>query len=69
MRKTTSPISLSDLRGGVVRISREEEIQIEEDFVSQSFVQQVVFIFRAFSHIFELGVSIFMLVPPTNVSL
>lgn len=53
---------------GVVRISREEEIQIEEDFVSQSFVQQVVFIFRAFSHIFELGVSIFMLVPPTNVS-
>ena len=52
----------------LARVSGGDEVQIEEDFISQSFAQQTIFIFRAFSHIFELGVSIFMLIPPANGS-
>lgn len=52
----------------LTHISSEEETQIGEEFMSTPFTQQTIFIFRAFSHVFELGISIFMLIPPSNGS-
>lgn len=49
-------------------VSSEERAKIEDDFLSISFTQQTIFIFRAFLHIFELGIFMFMLLPPANGS-